>query len=291
MARLAYLGTPELAVPPLAALQAAGHEIVIVISRPDARRGRGSDLSPSPVKRYALEYDLKTSDDLAALDECDVDLAVVVAYGRLIPKELLDKIPMINLHFSLLPRWRGAAPVERAILAGDSVTGVCVMAVAEELDSGDIYAQRDVPVGEGTLSEVRDRLVDLGSTLLVECLATDRLPTPVPQSGEVTYAKKITAADLELNFSRSAQELARVVRLEGAFSYLGSKRLRIHEARVVASPGGQPGDLVGLTVATGDGGLELISVQPEGKRRLAASEWRRGLHSGDSVRLGRSEDL
>ena len=127
--RVAFLGTPDVAVPTLRAIHAAGFEIPLVVTRPDRRRGRGGALTPSPVKEAAVQLGLEVTDDLSALEDVEVDIAVVVAYGRIIPLTLLQRIPMVNLHFSLLPRWRGAAPVERAILAGDRTTGVCLMQV------------------------------------------------------------------------------------------------------------------------------------------------------------------
>ncbi|MSZ87756.1 MAG: hypothetical protein F2585_00275, partial [Actinobacteria bacterium] len=139
--RLAFMGTPDVAVPVLRALVSAGFEIALVVTRPDRRRGRGGELSPSPVKAAATELGLPVTDDLEAVLDAGVDLAVVVAYGRIIPMRILEQVPMVNLHFSLLPRWRGAAPVERALLAGDAVTGVCLMEVAEGLDTGAIYSR------------------------------------------------------------------------------------------------------------------------------------------------------
>ena len=145
VARLAYLGTPDMAVPPLRALVEAGHDVALCVTRPDRRRGRGKEETPSPVKAAATELGIPVSHDMDDLTTAGVELAVVVAYGRIIPARLLEQIPMVNLHFSLLPRWRGAAPVERAILAGDRVTGVCLMKVEEGLDTGPVYAVRTVP--------------------------------------------------------------------------------------------------------------------------------------------------
>ncbi len=162
--KLVYLGTPDMAVPPLRALVDAGHDIVLVVTRGDKRRGRGSGVTPSPVKAAALELGLAVShsvdDVLTAVRDDDAELGVVVAFGQIIKPHVLDTIPMVNLHFSLLPRWRGAAPVERALLAGDQVTGVCVMAVEEGLDTGGVYARREVPIGAETIAaELRAELV------------------------------------------------------------------------------------------------------------------------------------
>ncbi len=290
MARLAYLGTPELAVPPLLALVAAGHDVALVVSRADKRRGRGGATSPSPVKAAALELGLEVTDRLDDVGDRAVELGVVVAYGRLIPADLLAVVPMMNVHFSLLPRWRGAAPVERAILAGDPVTGVCVMALEEGLDTGPVYARREVRVGkEETLHELQARLVELGSTLLVELLAdgTAGLPTPVPQEGAPTYAKKLEPAELELDFLLPAAYLARVVRLGRAWTTWRGRRLGVRRARpaggVATVP---PGTLVDDRVATGEGWLELVEVQPEGSRPMSAEAWRRGTRPQPDERLG-----
>ena len=172
MARLAYLGTPDMAVPPLRALVEAGHDIALCVTRPDRRRGRGKEMTPSPVKEAATELGIPVTHDMDDLATAGVELAVVVAYGRIIPARLLEQIPMVNLHFSLLPRWRGAAPVERAILAGDRETGVCLMKVEEGLDTGPVYAVRTVPLDDDiTLAALRRELVDVASALVVESLA------------------------------------------------------------------------------------------------------------------------
>ena len=170
-----------------------------------------------------------------------VELAVVVAYGRIIPARLLEQVPMVNLHFSLLPRWRGAAPVERAILAGDHETGVCLMKVEEGLDTGPVYAVRTVPLDEDvTLAALREQLVAVGTDLLVDTLGTgvSGLPEPVPQHGEVTIADKITKEDLHLEWTEPAVQLKRVVRLGRAWTTFRGKRLSVLEAEVGETPGG-----------------------------------------------------
>ncbi len=185
-----------MAVPPLRALVAAGHDIALCVTRPDRRRGRGGAVTPSPVKEAALELGLPVSHSMEDVAGVGVELAVVVAYGRIIPATLLAQVPMVNLHFSLLPRWRGAAPVERAILAGDRETGVCLMKLEEGLDTGPVYARRVVPIGsDADLAALRAELVELGSALLVESLAGGLagLPVPEPQEGEPTIASKVDA--------------------------------------------------------------------------------------------------
>jgi methionyl-tRNA formyltransferase len=287
VARLCFLGTPDAAVPPLRALVDAGHEVVLVVTRPDRRRSRGPATSPSPVKAAAVELGLPVADDLGAVAGAGADLGVVVAYGRIIPADLLAAVPMVNLHFSLLPRWRGAAPVERAILAGDERTGVCVMAVEAGLDTGPVYAKEEVAIGESeTADELRSRLVEVGTRLLVGVLSGP-LPVPVPQEGEPVYADKVTPAELELDWGRTAAELGRVVRVGRAWTTFRRRRLGVLSAEPVpAAPGaGVPGTLLGDTVATGAGGLRLVVVQPEGGRPMDAGDWRRGARPAPGERL------
>ena len=292
MARLAFLGTPEMAVPPLRALAAAGHDIALCVTRPDRRRGRGSQTTPSPVKEAAAELGIPVSHDMDDLAGARVELAVVVAFGRIIPAQLLAEVPMVNLHFSLLPRWRGAAPVERAILAGDRETGVCLMKVEEGLDTGPVYATRRVPIDDRiTLDELRVALVDVASSLVVDALAhgVDGLPVPVPQTGAVTLAEKITREDLHLDWSAPAVELARVVRLQRAWTTFRHKRLNVLDAMATdetESGGGNPGELRGDEVLTGRGSLRLRQVQPESRSPMSAEEWLRGVRPRAGERLG-----
>ncbi len=294
VARLAYLGTPDMAVAPLRALAAAGHDIALCVTRPDRRRGRGGQTTPSPVKEAATELGIAVThdmDDVAAA--AGVELAVVVAYGRIIPARLLDLVPMVNLHFSLLPRWRGAAPVERAILAGDHETGVCVMKVETGLDTGPVYAMRTVPVDDDvTLDALRERLVAVGGELLVETLAggVSGLPEPVPQHGDVTIAEKITMEDLHLDWAEPAEQLKRVVRLGRAWTTFRGARLTVLQAAVGDGvPGAAeraPGWLVGPAVVAGVGSLVLQRVQPESRSPMSADEWLRGVRPVDGERLG-----
>lgn len=274
-------------MPPLHALHAAGFDIALVVTRADKRRGRGSTLVPSPVKAAALDLGLPVTSDVDAALEVGADLGVVVAFGRIIRPHVLDVLPMINLHFSLLPRWRGAAPVERAILAGDEQTGVCLMAVEEGLDTGGVYRRAELPIGpEATLDDLRTRLVEVGSDLLVTGLR-DGLGEAVPQTGEVTYADKIDPAELQLDWEHPAADLHRVVRLGGAWTTFRGRRLKVHAARVVDHVDAEPGAIVGLSVATSDGAVELVEVQPEGKARQPATAWANGARPGPDDRLGR----
>lgn len=286
--RLAYLGTPEMAVAPLEALHSAGHDIAMVISRPDARRSRRGEPTPSPVKAAAQSMGLPVGEDPAVLVDLDLDLAVVVAYGRIISAELLDRIDMVNLHFSLLPRWRGAAPVERAILAGDEVTGVCVMGIEAGLDTGPVHATVEVPVGTRTADELRAALVEAGTVLLVDSLSAPLGPG-VPQDTEsVTYAEKITPEDLHLDWSAATRQLIRQVRVGGAWTEFGGQRLKVLEAEDASTTAGSAPGLVseGLVVSTGDGALRLLRVQPAGKAGMDASAWANGARPV-GVTLGR----
>lgn len=293
MARLAYLGSPQMAVPPLRALVEAGHDVVLCVTRPDRRRGRGATKTPNPVKEAALQLGIPVSQDMGDLIGIDAELAVVVAFGRIIPASVLNELPMVNVHFSLLPRWRGAAPVERAILAGDSETGVCLMKVAEGLDTGDVYAVRSVPMDDDvTLSELRTRLVDTACELLVDTLKDGRrsLPEARPQRGEVTVAEKITMDDLHLDWTRPAEHLHRVVRLERAWTTFRGKRLGVLEAPVAETQpdhsGTAPGTLIGTSVMTGAGVLQLQRVQPESRSPMSADDWLRGVRPAENERLG-----
>jgi methionyl-tRNA formyltransferase len=285
--RLVFLGTPDVAVAPLRALHRAGFDIPLVVTRPDKRRGRGAALVPSPVKQAALELGLPVTDQVDDALTVGADLGVVVAFGRIIKPHVLAQLPMVNVHFSLLPRWRGAAPVERAILAGDRETGVCIMAVEEGLDTGGVYRAATVPIGDDeSLDDLRGRLVELGTELLLSTLR-DGLGEPEPQQGEVTYADKIDPAELHLEWTRPAVELHRLVRLGDAWTTFRGKRLKIwrtqlHAERSVLAPG----ELDGTRVGTGNGLLELVEVQPEGKGRASAPAWRNGARPVAGERLG-----
>jgi methionyl-tRNA formyltransferase len=293
VARLAYLGTPDMAVPPLRALVEAGHDIALCATRPDRRRGRGKAETPSPVKLAATELGIPVTHDMDDLTGAGVELAVVVAFGRIIPARLLAQIPMVNLHFSLLPRWRGAAPVERAILAGDHETGVCLMKVEEGLDTGPVYARRAVPIDEAiTLDALRRELVTVASSLVVDSLAhgVAGLPDPMPQEGEVTMAEKITTEDLHLDWRAPAATLARVVRLGRAWTTFRDRRVTVLDTvpgpSVDETAGALPGTLQGAAVATGEGSLLLRRVQPESRSPMSAEEWLRGVRPAVGERLG-----
>jgi methionyl-tRNA formyltransferase len=285
--RLAFLGTPDVAVLPLRALVAAGFEVALVITRADKRRSRGGDPEPSPVKAGALELGLPVSSRVDDVLDAEVDLGVVVAFGQLVKPHVLAAVPMVNLHFSLLPRWRGAAPVERAILAGDRETGVCVMGLEEGLDTGPVYACVRVPIATtATADSLRAELAVAGTDLLVDRLRAG-LASPTPQAGEPTYAAKLDPAELELDWTRPADELDRVVRVGRAWTTFRATRLLVLGATprpFDASPGA--GVLRGAIVGTGEGVLELREVQPEGRRPMPATAWINGARVEDGERLG-----
>lgn len=298
--RIVYLGTPELAVAPLDALCDAGIQVALVVSRPDARRGRGEAATPSPVKARATARGIPVTHDVRdvlRLADGGPLAGVVVAFGERIPTEVLARVPMLNLHFSLLPRWRGAAPVERAILAGDAETGVCVMSVAPAMDAGAVHARARTPIGaHDTTETLRARLLGLGTPLLVAAVC-DGVGEGEPQRGEPVHAAKVRPEDLRLDWHRGALDLDRVVRAGGGVTVLpDGTRLRILEARVVSAgdPDGgdaaEPGTLHlhdgAVCVATGSGTLRLVRVQPEGRAARDAPDWWRGARLAAGARLG-----
>ena len=257
--RLVFLGSPAAAVPSLDAVVAAGHDVALVVTQPDRRRGRGGDLVPTPVKAAAQRHGLPITERVDDAIEVGAELGVVVAFGKIIKPHILDKLAMVNVHFSLLPRWRGAAPVERAILAGDHETGVCLMRVDVGLDTGDVFACERVDLDdEITADALMADLAERGARLLVDGLERG-LGDGEPQQGEPTYADKLKPEELELDLTQPPEQLVRVTRLGRAWTTVNGKRLIVWKARV-----------------GGDGAFELLEVQPEGKGRMAASDWARG---------------
>jgi methionyl-tRNA formyltransferase len=239
------------------------HDIAYLLTRPDRPRGRGRELGAPPAKETAdeLGIEVRQPERPAELGDPDVDTVVVAAYGALIPKELLDRALWLNVHPSLLPRWRGAAPVERAIMAGDSETGVSIIRLVEELDAGPVGAAGDFPIGpDDDAGVVFERAADMGSELLDSVLAVQEFS---PQEGEATYAEKIVPADRELDWSRPPQELHDRIRALsphiGARGELHGRSVIVWRSRIV------------------DGDLEILVVQPEGRRRMTLEEFERGL--------------
>jgi methionyl-tRNA formyltransferase len=276
--RLAFLGTPEASVPSLRALIDAGHDVALVITRPDRKRGRGGRLSPSPVKECAQELGLRVGHRLGDLDGVKVERGVVVAYGRLVPSELLERIPMLNVHFSLLPKWRGAAPVERAMLAGDEETGVSIMTLEPELDTGPVHLEKRVAIDDKTLATLLDELATSGAQALTEVLGSPQLlANPHAQRGDATYAAKLTKEDFHLTSSLSPTQLLRIVRLGQAYLEVGSRRILVESA---ASFDGDEVASGSITLRNGrvalgasGGAIVLERVRPESAKSMSALSW------------------
>jgi methionyl-tRNA formyltransferase len=293
--RLAYMGTPDFAVPALRALISAGHDIACVYSQPPRPAGRGQKERLSPVHAFADAAGIpvrspKTLRDAAeqeAFAALDLDAAVVAAYGLILPKPVLDapRLGCFNIHASLLPRWRGAAPIHRAILAGDTGSGVTIMRMDEGLDTGDMIFSQAVPIDDTTTAEaLHDRLAELGAELIVTALADVAAGTavavPQPKDG-VTYAAKLSRDEGQLDWSRTAIELSRAVRAytpwPGAWFDHGDTRIKVLAAEAVTA-GGAPGTILDdrLTVACGEGALRLLRVQRSGKGPIDADSFLRG---------------
>jgi methionyl-tRNA formyltransferase len=296
------MGTPEFSVAALDSLAAAGHEIAAVYTQPPRPAGRGQKERPSPVHLRAETLGLpvrhpktlRTPEAQAEFADLHADIAAVVAYGLILPKPVLDA-PLhgcLNIHASLLPRWRGAAPIHRAILAGDAATGVCIMRMEEGLDTGPVLLRAATPIGPtDTTGDLHDRLATLGATLIVEAL--DRLPNlapePQPEDG-VTYAAKIDKTEAAIDWTRPAVEIDRQIRglspFPGAWTILEGRRLKLLRSRV-ADGQGAPGEVLrGLTIACGAGATDILEVQAEGRARQDAASFLRGTSIAPGTRLG-----
>ena len=279
--RLVFMGTPDFSVPVLQAL-AARHDIVAVYTQPPRPAGRGKDLRPTPVHAAATALglpvrhpvSLKSPEEQAAFAALDADAAIVVAYGLILPQPILDapRNGCLNIHASLLPRWRGAAPIHRAIMAGDAKTGICIMQMEAGLDTGPVLLREATPIGaEETTQDLHDRLSQMGARLIVEAL--DRLPTltPEPQPSEgITYATKIDKAESRIDWSRPATEIDRQIRalspFPGAWCMAGGERLKLLRS-CLASGEAPPGTVLhGLTIACGTGAIDITLAQREGRK-------------------------
>ncbi len=288
------MGTPDFAVPTLAELIAQGHDITCVYSQPPRPKGRGMALEKGAVHQFAesahlpvrTPLSLKGAQEQAEFAALDLDAAIVVAYGLLLPKAILDAptLGCFNLHGSLLPRWRGAAPIQRAVMAGDAETGVMVMRMDEGLDTGPVLMAERVKVDRKTSGELTSELSRLGADLMVRALgALERgAVTPQPQAADgVTYAKKILKDEARIDWTKSAAEIDGLVRglspFPGAFTEAGGERLKILVAEP-ASGSGKPGEVIGddLTIACGEGALKLLKVQRAGKSAMTAAELLKG---------------
>jgi methionyl-tRNA formyltransferase len=310
--RLAFAGTPQFAERSLEAILSAGHDVALVLTQPDRPAGRGLQPSQSAVKRFALKHELEVFQPTSLSEPASLDrivharpeVLVVAAYGLILPQATLDSAVLgaLNIHASLLPRWRGAAPIQRAILAGDRESGITIMKMDAGLDTGPIVEQRVVPIAEdddaGTL---HDRLAALGAEMIVAALRALETGhasyTPQPATG-VTYARKIGKSELTLDWSRPARELSRAVRafrpVPGAASTLAGFSVKVWEAHDTAGSG-EPGCTLaahrhGIVIACGQGALAVTRLQRAGGKRLSAEEFLRGHAIGPGTRFGQPAD-
>ena len=305
MLRIAFMGTSTFAVPALDALARSKVEVVAVYTQPPRRAGRGKKHRPSPVHEAAIRHGLPVETPLSFRDEdalrtfagLGLDVAVVASYGLLLPRAVLDapRLGCINIHASTLPRWRGAAPIQRAILAGDRETGVDLFQMEEGLDTGPVLLRRKLLICEDDTSQsLHDRLAELGASMipdLVEGLESGSLrPVQQPSEGAI-YARKLVKEEADIDFSRPAVEIERMIRAfdpwPGAWCRFNEQRLRIHKARVIDGKG-SPGEVIALplTIACGEGALEILEIQREGRRSMTADELQRGFAIPPESRVG-----
>ena len=299
--KIMFMGTPEIAATSLSRLLSDGHEIAAVVTREDKPRGRGKVMTPTPVKELALSREipvytpktLRDGDFSEILRKINPDMIVVVAYGKILPPEVINYPPLgcINLHVSLLPKYRGAAPMQRAIMAGEEETGVTVMYMDEGLDTGDIISALSFPIEkDDDFETVHDKAAEQGSILLSQTIVDISLgkATRTPQDSSLAcYAEKVEKSDAKIDFSIPAERLDYIIRgltpIPGAFAYLDGKMLKINKARVTVGKG-DAGEVLSVSgvgegnivIATGKGALEVLSVIPEGKGKMSAGDFVRG---------------
>ncbi len=322
--RIVFMGTPEFGVPTLRRLSSGGGLVVAVVTQPDRPRGRGRNPAPPPVKVAALELDISVlqparidePDFIARLKELSPHVIVVAAYGKILPPEILDlpQYGCLNVHASLLPRYRGAAPINWAIIQGESITGITIMQMNEGMDTGDILLQREIEIGpEETAGELFERLKQVGADALADALDRLRAGTlrPVPQDDDrATLAPLLVKENGRIRWEQSAVEIHDFVRgmspWPGAFTTIDSRLLKVHRCRVGGGdmevpPGAEPGEVIGvgigssgaeaggISVVTGDGMIILTEVQLQDRRRMAAAEFAKGIRLAASTKLG--EDI
>jgi methionyl-tRNA formyltransferase len=296
--RLVLAGTPSVAIPSFEALLASDHEVTAVVTRPDAARSRSKRLVPSEVGQWAADHGIpalkpmhpRDPEFVAALTELAPDACPVVAYGALVPQHVLDipRYGWVNLHFSLLPRWRGAAPVQRAIMAGDGVTGATTFRLVRELDAGPVYGTTEMALtGTETAGEVLEALAHTGARLLLDTIDALATTEPAEQDDEaaVTLAPKITVEEARIDWTRQADEIDRLVRgcspEPMAWTTIGDERFKVALGRPTDEAGLAPGEVRvekrRVLVGTGTTALELVRVQPQGKKEMAGADWGRGL--------------
>lgn len=295
--RVIFAGTPEFSVYPLKALLESEHEVIAVYTQPDRPAGRGRQLKPSPVKQVAVEADIavyqpnnfKAEADLLALEALQADVMVVVAYGLILPQRVLDapRYGCLNIHASILPRWRGAAPIQRAIQAGDSQTGVTIMQMEAGLDTGPMLYKAIIDIGENEAGgQLHDRLAPLGATALMHTLnllVAGQLTPEIQNDAQANYAHKLEKAEAQIDWSRPASSLVKMIQAFNpwpvAFTQLVGKTLRIWDARLIdKNSDASAGTVVaasaeGIDVATGDGLLRITQLQPQGKRAMSARDF------------------
>lgn len=301
--KIVYMGTPDFAVAPLEAILKAGHEVTVVVTQPDRQKGRGREVQYSPVKECALSYGIpvlqplkiKEKDAVEELRKYPADIFVVAAFGQLLSEEILNmpRFGCINIHASLLPAYRGAAPIQWCVINGEEKTGVTIMQMAKGMDTGDILLQKEVVLDEKeTGGSLFDRLMETGAELIVEALPKIEAGEliPVVQKEELaTYAGKITKDMGNIDFAKSAVTIERLIRglnpWPSAFTHYKGKILKIWEADVVSecvnAENPVPGTVIAMdkesfTLATGEGALRIRSLQPEGKKRMSCAEFMRG---------------
>ncbi|WP_353143681.1 methionyl-tRNA formyltransferase [Paracoccus sp. (in: a-proteobacteria)] len=295
--RVIFMGTPDFSVPALRAI-AAKHQVIAVYSQPPRAAGRGQKPCPSPVHRAAEELGLpirtperlKSPQDQADFAALQADVAVVVAYGLILPQPVLQapRLGCLNIHASLLPRWRGAAPIHRAIMAGDAETGVAIMQMEAGLDTGPVLAEARTAIGPGdTTADLHDRLAEMGAALITGTL--ERLPLPAqaqPEQG-VTYAHKIDKAEARIDWTRPAMQIDRQIRglspFPGAWCLIGDERVKLLRSRLVAGSGIPGTVLSGFTIACGENAVEVLEAQRQGKRPMPAAEILRGMSLPDRL--------
>lgn len=310
--KIVFMGTPDFAVPCLRNLAESEYEIAAVFTQPDKPKGRGYKMIPTPVKSASLEYDipmyqplsLRKGDDasnaLEMLREINPDLIVVVAYGQILPKEILElpKYGCINIHASLLPSYRGAAPIQWSVINGEKVTGVTSMLMAEGLDTGDMLLKRETEIGENeTASSLHDRLSIIGAELLIDTIKGIEEGSIIPEVQDdsfSSYASRITKDMSELDFSKSAKELHNIIRGITGFTTLDGKRLKVYDSRITKISNaeifenGTVTDTNEFIVKCGDGmGLKFYEIQPEGKKRMKTEDYLRGKKIDPGTILGK----
>ena len=297
--RVIFMGTPDFSVPVLDALVAAGHDVAAVYCQPPRPAGRGKKDRPSPVQQRAEALGLAVRHPVSLRNEAaqadfaalNADVAVVVAYGLILPQAILDapRLGCLNIHASLLPRWRGAAPIHRAIMAGDAQTGVCIMQMEAGLDTGPVLLREATPIRpEETTGSLHDRLSAMGAALVVSALSnlSDLVPEPQPEDG-VTYAAKIDKSEARIDWTQPAVQVDRQIRglspFPGAWCDVNGERIKLLGSRVVAGQGVPGQVLMGFTIACGDAAVAVTQAQRAGKKAMAAQEVLKGLELGDHI--------